>query len=411
MTKPAPVYVLGGAQTDFARNWSKEGKHFVAMMREATLGALEATRIEPREVETAHVGNFAAELYARQGHVGAFFLEIDPAFSGLPTSRHEAACASGSIALIAASADIEAARYDLACVVGVEQMKTVDSTTGGDILGTAAWYEREAKGIEFPFPKLFGRLGDEYDKRYGLKDEHLAHISAVNYSNAKRNPNAQTRNWFMSESHAQRESKFNQVIGGRIKVSDCSQVTDGSVALFLASEKFAGVWAKRNGKRLADIPRILGWGHHTAPLEFDTKVTESRDNAYVLPHTRQAILDAFKRAGIASTAELSGIETHDCFTTSEYMAIDHFGITKPGESWKAIEEGVIELGGKLPINPSGGLIGAGHPVGATGVRQMLDCYRQITDSAGDYQVEGAKKFAMLNLGGSATTSCAFIVGK
>lgn len=411
MTKPAPVYVLGGAQTDFARNWSKEGKHFVAAMREATLGALEAARIEPREVETAHVGNFAAELYARQGHIGAFFLEIDPAFSGLPTSRHEAACASGSIALIAASADIEAARYDLACVVGVEQMKTVNSTVGGDILGTAAWYEREAKGIEFPFPKLFGRLGDEYDKRYGLKDEHLAHISAVNYSNAKRNPNAQTRNWFMSESHAQHESKFNQVIGGRIKVSDCSQVTDGSVALFLASEKFASAWAKRNRKTLADIPRILGWGHHTAPLEFDTKVAESRDNAYVLPHTRQAILDAFKRAGIASVAELSGIETHDCFTTSEYMAIDHFGITKPGESWKAVEEGVIELGGKLPINPSGGLIGAGHPVGATGVRQMLDCYRQITDSAGDYQVEGAKKFAMLNLGGSATTSCVFIVGK
>ncbi len=411
MTKPAPVYVLGGAQTDFARNWSKEGKHFVAMMREATLGALEATRIEPREVETAHVGNFAAELYAKQGHIGAFFVEIDPTFSGLPTSRHEAACASGSIALIAASAEIEAARYDLACVVGVEQMKTVDSTTGGDYLGTAAWYEREAKGIEFPFPKLFGRLGDEYDKRYGLKDEHLAHISAVNYSNAKRNPNAQTRNWFMSESHAQHESKFNQVIGGRIKVSDCSQVTDGSVAIFLASEKFATAWAKRNGKQLADIPRILGWGHHTAPLEFDTKVLESRDNAYVLPHTRQAILDAFKRAGLGSAAELSGIETHDCFTTSEYMAIDHFGITKPGESWKAVEEGVIELGGKLPINPSGGLIGAGHPVGATGVRQMLDCHRQITHSAGDYQVENAKKFAMLNIGGSGTTSCVFIVGK
>ncbi len=411
MTKPAPVYVLGGAQTDFARNWSKEGKHFVAMMREATLGALEATKIEPREVETAHVGNFAAELYAKQGHIGAFFVEIDPTFSGLPTSRHEAACASGSIALIAASAEIEAARYDLACVVGVEQMKTVDSTTGGDYLGTAAWYEREAKGIEFPFPKLFGRLGDEYDKRFGLKDEHLAHISAVNYSNAKRNPNAQTRNWFMSESHAQHESKFNQVIGGRIKVSDCSQVTDGSVAIFLASEKFASAWAKRNGKSLADIPRILGWGHHTAPLEFDTKVAESRDNTYVLPHTRQAIVDAFKRAGIAGVGELSGIETHDCFTTSEYMAIDHFGITKPGESWKAVEEGVIELGGKLPINPSGGLIGAGHPVGATGVRQMLDCHRQITHSAGEYQVENAKKFAMLNIGGSGTTSCVFVVGK
>src|SRR5260370_1932370 len=144
MTKPAPVYILGGAQPDFARNWSKEAKHFVAMMREATLGALEATNIEPKEVETAHVGNFAAELYAKQGHIGAFFIEVDPAFSGLPTSRHEAACASCSIALIAASAQIEAAPYDLSCGCAVEQMSPSHSTTRCDYLGTAAGYERQA---------------------------------------------------------------------------------------------------------------------------------------------------------------------------------------------------------------------------------------------------------------------------
>jgi acetyl-CoA C-acetyltransferase len=380
-------------------------------MREAVLGALEATAIDPKEVETAHVGNFAAELYAKQGHLGAFFVEIDPAFSGIPTSRHEAACASGSIAILAASAEIEAGRYDLAAVVGVEQMKTVDSATGGDFLGTAAWYEREAQGIEFPFPKLFGRLGDEYDKRFGLKDEHLAHISAVNYSNAKRNPLAQTRNWFMSESHAQQTSKFNTPIGGRIKVSDCSQVTDGAVAVLLASEKYAAEYAKRHQIKLDQLARILGWGHHTAPIEFDAKVAESRDNPYVLPHTRQAILDAFKRSSVGSVNDLSAIETHDCFTTSEYMAIDHFGITKPGESWKAIEEGAIELGGRIPINPSGGLIGAGHPVGATGVRQLLDAFKQVTGVAGDYQVEKADKVAVLNIGGSGTTSCVFVIGK
>src|SRR5260370_15500953 len=175
-----------------------------------------------------------------------------------------------------------------------------------------------------------------------------------------------------------------------------SQVTDGSVAVFLASEKFASAWAKRNGKTLADMTRMLGWGHHPAPLEFDTKVLESRDNAYVLPHTRQAILDAFKRAGVGSSAELSGIETHDCFTTSEYMAIHHFGITKPGESWKAVEEGVIELGGKLPINPSGGLIGPGHPVGPTGARHMPHCQPRITHTPGPFPVETSANFSMLH---------------
>jgi acetyl-CoA C-acetyltransferase len=407
---PPPVYILGGYQTDFARNWSKEGKHIAALLREAVEGALEATGIAPREVEVGHVGNFAAELYAMQGHLGAFLVDIDPAFAGLPTARHEAACASGSIALLAASAEIEAGRYDLALVVGVEQMKTVDAKVGGDYLGTAAWYEHEAKGIEFPFPKLFGRLGDEYDRRYGLKDEHLARISAVNYANAKKNPLAQTRNWYMSEEHACARGRYNATIGGRIKISDCSQVTDGSVAVFLASPRFAADYARRRGQTLETLPRILGWGHRTATIEFDAKVAESRANPYVLPHTRQAIVDAFRRASLSEVWQLQGIETHDCFTTSEYMAIDHFGLTRPGESWKAVEEGVIEMGGRLPINPSGGLIGAGHPVGATGVRQMLDAYKQVTGTAGDTQVPGARRFATLNIGGSGTTSCVFVIG-
>ena len=406
----APIYVLGGFQTDFARNWSKENKHIVAMISEAVNGAFEETEIDPSEVEVSHLGNFAAELYCMQGHLGSMVLEADPRLSGIPTSRHEAACASGSIAILAASAELEAGRYDCSLVVGVEQMKTVNPKTGADYLGTAAWYEREAEGVEFPFPKLFGRLGDEYDKRFGLKEEHLAHISAVNYSNAKRNPLAQTRSWYMTEDHANSTDKFNSIIGGRIKVSDCSQVTDGAVALFLASEKKAAEYAKRRGIELRSLPRILGWGHHTAPIEFSAKVAESKDNPYVLPHTRQAILDAMQRAGISEPWQLDAIETHDCFTTSEYMAIDHFGITKPGESWKAVEDGTIELGGKLPINPSGGLIGAGHPVGATGCRQVLDAYRQLTGTAGDYQVEGATRIATLNIGGSGTTSVCFVVG-
>ncbi len=404
------VYVLGGAQTDFARNWAKEGKHISAMIREAACAGLEATGIEPKEVQVGHVGNFAAELYSMQGHLGAFLVDVDPAFSGLPTARHEAACASGSIALLAASAEIEAGRYDLAMVVGVEQMKTVDPKTGGDYLGTAAWYENEAKGVEFPFPKLFGKLGDEYDKRFGLKDEHLARISAINYGNAKRNPLAQTRNWYMTEHHANATGKFNTVIGGRIKVSDCSQVTDGAASLFLASESYAKGYAERRNLTLERIPSILGWGHRTAPLEFTTKVKESKDQPYVLPHTRQAILDALRRAGLKEVWDVQGIETHDCFTTSEYMAIDHFGLTQPGESWKAIEEGVIDMGGKMPINPSGGLIGAGHPVGATGARQVLDAWKQVTGRAGDFQVENVRRFATLNIGGSGTTSCVFIVG-
>ncbi len=410
MAQGSEVYVLGGYQTDFARNWSKENKHFSALMRESVNGALEATGVPAEHVESAHVGNFAAELYCMQGHLGAFFTEVHPAFSGLPTGRHEAACASGSIALLAAAAEIEAGRYDLQAVVGIEQMKTVAPDVGGSYLGTAAWYEDEADGVEFPFPKLFGRLGDEYDARYGLADEHLAEISRINYDNAKLNPNAQTRTWYMNKEHALCRTDDNAEVGGRIRIADCSQVTDGAVTVFLASRTYAERYAQAQGIDLADIPRIKGWGHNTARLRFADKIAESKDDDYVLPHVRSTITSAMKRAGIADVNGIDGIETHDCFTTSEYMAIDHFGITAPGESWKAVEEGWLEIDGKHPINPSGGLIGAGHPVGATGTRQLLDSYKQVTGQAGDYQVEGAKNFQTLNIGGSGTTSVSFAVG-
>jgi acetyl-CoA C-acetyltransferase len=404
------VYVLGGYQTDFGRNWTKENKHFSALMREGVLGALERCEIAPEEIESAHVGNFAAELYCMQGHLGAFFTEVHPAFSGLPTGRHEAACASGSIALLAASAEIEAGRYDLQAVVGIEQMKTVSPAEGGSFLGTAAWYDQEAKGVEFPFPKLFGRLGDEYDRRYGLKDEYLAEISRINYGNAKLNPNAQTRTWYMNKEHALCRTDDNPEVGGRIRIADCSQVTDGVATVFLASRAYTERYAKGTGKKLEEIPRIKGWGHNTARLRFADKIAESQSDRYVLPHVRSTITSAWKRAGLSDVNDVDGIETHDCFTTSEYMAIDHFGITEPGESWKAVEEGWLEIDGKHPINPSGGLIGAGHPVGATGVRQLLDGYLQVTDQAGDYQVEGAKSFQTLNIGGSGTTSVSFVIG-
>ena len=398
------TFILGGYQTDFARNWMRQGQAIPDILTEVVEGTLEATGVPAHEVETGHVGNFAAELYAMQGHLGAFLVQTHPAFRGLPTSRHEAACASGSMAILAASAEIEAGRYDVALVVGIEHMKTVDASQGGEYLGTAAWYEKEAKGVSFPFPALFGQLGDEYEKRFGLKGDHLTRISDINFENARRNPLAQTREW------PSNPEKMQQPLTGRIRIGDCSQVTDGAVGLILASKAYTEKYIASRGGDSSGVTAIEGWGHRTATMSFAEKMEESATAPYVLPHTRRAIVDALKRANIEDAWSLDAIETHDCFTTSEYMAIDHFGLTKPGESWKAVEEGVIELGGKLPINPSGGLIGCGHPVGATGTRQLLDAHRQVTASAGDYQVDGAKKIATLNIGGSGTTSCAFVVG-
>ena len=408
MTKP--IYILGGHQTDFARNWRKEEANLRDVMAEVTGGTLEAAGVDAGEVDTAHVGNFAGELYAKQGQLGGFFAEFDAGFSGLPTSRHEAACASGSIAILMASAEIEAGRYGTALVLGVEQMKTVSPVEGGDFLGTAGWYELEAEGVELPFPKLFGRLGDVYEERYGLEGAHLQRLAEINYENARRNPLAQTRAWLGEDAAAELgEGKYAAPITGRLRLRDCSQITDGAAGLLLASEERAAEWAERRGLALEDVPRITGWGHRTAALTFDSKIAQGAGDEYVLPQTRGAIVDAFGRAGVGEVSELDAIETHDCFTTSHYMAIDHFGITAPGRSFEAIEEGRVEFGGELPMNPSGGLIGGGHPVGATGVRQAVDAWKQVTGRAEGCQVEGAGRVGTLNIGGSGTTSVALVV--
>ena len=411
------VYVMGGAQTDFERNWTKEGKNMVAMLKEAVADGFaeagfsfeELVRLNTENRVAAFVGNFIAEQYVNQGHLGAFLTEVHPAFYGVPSARYEAACASSSVALDAAMTKIRAGEYDVCIVVGWEIMKSVNSKIGGDILGRAAYYEKEGKGIDFPFPKLFGRLADATIEKYGIDQERylnaLARISVINYGNAKRNPLAQTRKWFMSyEEATHRGTESNMCVGGLLGVSDCSQVTDGAAVVLLCSERYL------KEKNLAGKPVVKGYGHRTAPLLFEKKIADNRDSAFVLPWTRQACVDAYRRAGI-TVDDIDVFETHDCFTSSEYAAISAFGITEPGKEFEAVERGRIAFGGDKPINPSGGLIGCGHPVGASGARMFLDLYKQVTGKAGNYQIAGARNAMMLNIGGSATTNYVFIVGQ
>lgn len=406
------VYILGGYQTDFADNWARSGIEIADSMRSTIMRGLAETNLAAADIEVAHIGNFAAELFCNQGHLGGLFAASDPAFAGIPASRHEGACASGSLALLAASAEIEAGRYGLAAVLGVEQMRNVPGEQAARLIGgPAMWNGHEYQDARYPWVKVFSDVADEYDRRYGLKQEHLSRIAQINFGNAKRNTNAQTRRWTFKENSFSADDVDNPIIEGRTRKQDCGQITDGAAIVFLASAERAHEYAKRLDIDLDALPYIKGWGHRTAPITYAAKLKASEGQPYVFPHVRGAITDAFRRAGIAGVEQLDGIETHDCFTMTEYMAIDHFGITPPGQSWRAIEAGDIEIGGRIPVNPGGGLIGGGHPVGATGVRMALDCFKQVTGTAGEYQVEGANNFATLNIGGSTTTTVSLIVGR
>lgn len=412
------VYVLGGAQTDFERNWTKEGKGVVALLKEVVTDGLNDVSLTFDDIKKLNednriacfVGNFIAENYINQGHLGALLTEVDEAFYGVPSARYEAACASSSVAIDAAITKIRTGDIDVAVVVGFELMKTVDAKVGGDFLGRAAFYEKEGAGISLPFPKLFGKLADEYIRKYGLDEQRymnaLAGISVINYENAKRNPMAQTRKWFMDyEQASHRDTETNMLVGGRLAVSDCSQVTDGAAVIVLVSERYI-----EEHPEYKDKPIVKGYGHRTAPMLFSKKMADSADSQYALPWTKQVVDDCYKRARM-TVDDIDCFETHDCFTSSEYAAISAFGLTEPGKEYEAVESGLISFEGAKPVNPSGGLIGCGHPVGASGARMFLDIYKQVSGSAGNYQVKGAKNAMMLNIGGSATTNYVFIVGR
>ena len=404
------TYLIGGWQSDFATNWTRQGMDMADAFSQVVGEGLDAVGLEAKDVQTGHVGNFVGDLFAGQGLLGGFFGLVHPDFDGLPTARHEAACASGSVAILAATAEIEAGRYDLACVVGMEQMRNVGAQQAAQHLGAAAWTGHEFQDATFLWPRAFSDLAGEYERRYGLKYEHLMRIAEVNFTNAKRNPNAQTRQWAFNDKSFTADDDANPVIEGRTRKQDCGQVTDGTAVVFLASPARAAEYAAKRGVPLESLPRIKGWGHRSAPISYAAKIKASEGQDYVFPQVRRAILDARARAGITDLDQIDVVETHDCFTATEYMAIDHLGLTAPGEAWKAVEAGDIEIGGRLPINPSGGLIGLGHPVGATGVRMALDAFKQVTGTAGDYQVENAKTCQTLNIGGSTTTTVSLIVG-
>ena len=399
--RTADVWILGGYQTDFARNFTRDGLDFADLTGEVVDNTLDAAKVDPTDVEVVHVANAFGEMFARQGHLGAMPASVNDGLWGVPASRHEAACASGSVATLAALSDLRCGAYRSALVVGIELEKTVPGDTAAAHLGAAAWTDHEGAEAKFMWPYMFDRVADEYDRRYGLDDAHLRAIAKLNFANARANPNAQSREWTVPDPLAADDA--NPPIEGRLRRFDCSQMTDGGAGIVLVTDDYL-----REHTHARPIGRIDGWGHRTVGLGLQQKLDRATDGLFVLPHVRSTVLDAFGRAHV-TLDDVDGFEVHDCFTPSEYLAIDHIGLTGPGESWKAIENNEIELGGRLPINPSGGLIGGGHPVGASGVRMLVDAAKQVSGTAGGYQVEGAKTFGTLNFGGSTATTVSLIV--
>jgi acetyl-CoA C-acetyltransferase len=405
-----PVYILGAGRTDFKRNLKKEGKTIRDLITEAGRKAIADAKIEASEIQAAAVGNFNAGQFTKQLHLGAFVPEIDPALHGIPTMHTEAACASGALSVLLGSQWIMGGFHDAVLVVGAEQQKTMSSLDGSDVLGAAADYHIEKPEYgDFMFPKLFGRIAQIYIEKYGASEKELSWVAYKNYAHARLNPLAQMREADLTYDCASQVSDKNPSVAPPLKVSDCSQITDGSAALVLVSGKLLD----RHGIDKSKLPRMLGFGSSTDYLALEKK------DAPTFSTARKAAEKAFGMAKL-TPRDMHGVEVHDCFSITELCAYEILGLAERGKGAELAMSGATALpqvrnenvrgkiGWEIPVNAGGGLIGDGHPVGATGVRQVVEAYQHLTEQAGARQIPGAKKFLTFNMGGSLTTSVAMI---
>jgi acetyl-CoA acetyltransferase len=396
------VYILGAGRTDFKRNIKKEGKTIRHIILDAAQAGIADAGIEPRDIQAGIVANFASGLFTRQLHLGAFLIEIDPSLRGLPTMHVEAACASGGVAVLTAAQQIMGGLRDVVLVVGAEQQKTMAPAQGADVLAAAGDYHAETPQYgEHMFPKLFARIAQLYEKRHGLTEEQLAQVAVKNHAHARLNPLAQMRDSMLSLEEACTVSETNPRFAPPLKVTDCSQITDGAAALVLCSGRFIKRVARR--QRI----RLLGFSHATDYLPLAVK--DAPD--FSIP--RKAAEHAYSMAGLCPR-EIQGAEVHDCFSISEIIAYEILGFAEPGQGAKLAETLATSLmakGSAPVVNAGGGLMGDGHPVGATGVRQVVEAYNQLTEKAEKRQINGAKNFLAFNMGGSVTTSVISIWGR
>src|SRR4051812_43760460 len=212
----ANVWILGGYQSDFARNLHREGRDFADLTAEVVANTLGTAKIDAADIEVVHVANAFGEMFARQGHLGAMPASVNDGLWDTPATRHEAACASGSVATLAAIADLRSGAYRSALVVGVELEKTVPGDTAAQYLGAAAWIDHEGADAAFMWPHMFDRVAAEYDRRYGIDGVHLRAIAQLNFGNARANPNAQTRTWTVPDPLTD-DDGVNPVVEGRIR--------------------------------------------------------------------------------------------------------------------------------------------------------------------------------------------------
>lgn len=410
------VYLVGGHHSTFIGKfhpdfiWKKHpdfGKRENPTIGEhistAVLGALEKFDINAAEIQRGFIGNFVGELFINQGHLGALVAGVHPEFEYKPFARVEAACASGGLAMVGCIDAIQAG-YDVVLATGAEIQTTANARVGADYLARAALYSTERSIDEFTFPCLFARRAKAYKASFGVTDEDIAHVVVKAYENAAKNPFAHMRAMSMSYEKASAVSPKNpnflnnEAYCDHLKLSDCSQVSDGASAAILVSEEGLA----RLGKTPADAIEIVSYGQSTAPLGRVKDLTR-------LDNSQNAARVAYEDAGITAS-DIDVAEVHDCFSITEVLLYEALGFADRGQGAALGKSGKTRLDGELPVNTGGGLMAFGHPVGATGVKQPVEIFRQMKGLCGDYQMANIPTHGITaNIGGDDRTAVMMVL--
>ena len=375
--------IVGWAHTPFGK---LNGETVESLIVRVATAALEDAGVSPKDVDEIVLGHFNAG-FSPQDFTASLVLQASPDLRFKRALRVENACATGSAAVHQGIKAIEARAASLVLAVGVEQMTTTPGPEVGRNLLKAS-YVREEADIEGGFAGIFGKIASLYFQKWGDQSDALAMIAAKNHKNGVGNPYAQMRK-DLGYEFCRTESEKNPFVAGPLKRTDCSPVSDGAAAVVLADVETA----LRLGK--AVVFRAAEHVQDFLPM--------SKRDILKFEGCAQAWARAFDRSG-TGLSDLSLVETHDCFTIAELIEYEAMGLTLSGQGARAIAEGWTEKDGKLPVNPSGGLKAKGHPIGATGVSMHALAAMQLTGTAGEMQIVGAKLAGIFNMGGAAVAN-------
>ncbi|MDD5022550.1 MAG: thiolase domain-containing protein [Candidatus ainarchaeum sp.] len=380
------VAIIGVGMTSFGEHWSKGFRELVV---EAGTNALKDAGISGEKVDAGFVGTMASGKLIGQEHIGALiadFMGLNP----IPITRVEGACASGSLALRQGIMAVSSGMHDTVVVGGVEKMTDLGTTGVTTALGGAGDQEWELF-FGATFPALYALMARRHMIDFGTTEEMLASVSVKNHKHGSMNPNAQFQNQITLQ-----DVLNSKMVANPLKILDCSPISDGAAALVLVPLEKAHSYTKKPVRILASAQAS------------DTISLHSRESLTGVKSAQIASQNAYKYAKL-SPKNIDVAEVHDCFSIAEIMAIEDLGFFKKGEGGIASLEGRTSLGGEIPINTSGGLKACGHPVGATGVKQLVELYWQLKGDAGNRQVKDANIGLSHNVGGSGATTVVHIV--